>query len=270
MILLVAEVAHAQRIKTFELNASLIEISGLELINDSTLIAINDGGNGSYLFVLETNGTIRKKVNVSNVENKDWEDLASDGTFLYIGDIGNNDNQRRDLCVYKIKINDIYLLNEVPAEKIDFSYKEQTLYPPPDDQRNFDAEALVCYKDKLLVFTKTNAYPFTGKSLVYSIPKTPGTYVVKKQNEVFIGDSGWWADAITGADALGDDFYFLTYNRISIMNFAENKFELIETLPFEKMTQMESIVIKDKQTIFVADEKQALLGGGNLYKITLK
>lgn len=39
-----------------------------------------------------------------SVKNNDWEALESDGTFLYLGDFGNNRGNRRDLCIIKIPI----------------------------------------------------------------------------------------------------------------------------------------------------------------------
>jgi sugar lactone lactonase YvrE len=35
--------------------------------------------------------------------NIDWEDITKDKDGnLYVGDFGNNDNERKDLCIYKI------------------------------------------------------------------------------------------------------------------------------------------------------------------------
>lgn len=39
-----------------------------------------------------------------SVKNNDWEALESDGTFLYLGDFGNNRGNRRDLRIMKIPI----------------------------------------------------------------------------------------------------------------------------------------------------------------------
>lgn len=39
-----------------------------------------------------------------SVKNNDWEALESDGTYLYLGDFGNNRGNRRDLCIIKIPI----------------------------------------------------------------------------------------------------------------------------------------------------------------------
>jgi hypothetical protein len=36
---------------------------------------------------------------------------------------------------------------------------------------------------------------------------------------------------------------------------------------FERITQKGSIVVVDKNTLYIADEKQMIIGGGKLYKI---
>lgn len=260
----------AQKRQVFNLPGALREISGMEHINDSTILAVNDGGNRPEIFVLDTEGSLRKRVKVLGVRNRDWEDMAFDGTHVYIADIGNNRNMRRDLCVYKVLGSDILNKPEVTAEKISYSYKEQNAFPPSNDAKIFDAEALACYRGELWIFTKSNTTPWTGKSLVYRLSKTPGEYILSEPMELFVGSRGWWADAITGADVLGDEFYILTYNRVSKMKFAKNSFILIGTTKFARTTQMESITIKKDNEVFVADEDRTIIGGGKLYLMTTK
>jgi len=121
----------------FKLPSELSEISGLEKISDSLLIAINDGGNEPILFFLDLKGTITRKVRVSNASNTDWEALVIDEKYVYIGDFGNNMNERKDLCIYRVNRQDIATLNEVTAEKMSISYKEQTEFPPKDHVFNW-------------------------------------------------------------------------------------------------------------------------------------
>jgi hypothetical protein len=263
-------VAIPQKQQTFRLPSALREISGMEYINDSTLLAVNDGGNRPEIFVLDTDGTLRKKVRVLGVFNRDWEDMAFDGTHVYIGDFGNNRNTRKDLCVYKIRGSDIITQQEVTAEKISFRYKEQNDFPPSNDEKIFDAEALACYNGELWIFTKANTTPWTGKSLVYRLPNIPGKYVLSEPMELYMGSRGWWADAVTGVDVLGDVFYILTYNRVTKMKFAKNKFILNTSTKFSRTTQMESITIKKENEIYVADEDRTIIGGGKLYLMTTK
>ena len=86
-----------------ELPKSLREASGLEKIpNSNFLWMINDSGNKSILYGLNSSGEIIKQLKI-NAKNKDWEDLASDSTGnIYIGDFGNNANERKKLTILKV------------------------------------------------------------------------------------------------------------------------------------------------------------------------
>ena len=106
----------------------LSESSGLEFLDSNTLVSINDGGHKAKLFVLNLDGSLRKKVTVFEEKNKDWESLASDGKFLYIADFGNNNNSRKKTFILKIKITDILAKKEVKAKRIYFNYSEQKCF----------------------------------------------------------------------------------------------------------------------------------------------
>lgn len=49
-------------------------------------------------------GNLVRTITIEGVENNDWEDIAKDKNgFTYIGDFGNNDNDRKNLAIYKVK-----------------------------------------------------------------------------------------------------------------------------------------------------------------------
>ncbi|MFN5417228.1 MAG: hypothetical protein ACK5B9_09240, partial [Flavobacteriia bacterium] len=119
----------------------------MEVLNDSCLVAINDGGNKPILFVLNFKGEIIHEVNIKDAKNKDWEDLTIDDQGnIYIADIGNNLNQRKDLCIYKVNSDSILFKNELSCEEIIFQYEDQTSFPPNKDQFNFDSEAIAYFQ----------------------------------------------------------------------------------------------------------------------------
>ncbi|HIP33048.1 MAG TPA: hypothetical protein EYG86_09815 [Crocinitomicaceae bacterium] len=254
-------------IKEGVLPEELKEASGLELLNDSTFIAINDGGNKAELFLLNLDGSLQRKVTVLNEKNHDWEDLTSDGCFLYIADFGNNNNKRKNLRVLKVKLNDITTKKEVVAEKIYFNYNEQVSFPPKKEEMNFDAEAIVCIGDSLLILTKINTVPWTGGSQLYYLSKSPGIYSIKKSGDLFVGSNGWYIDAITGADYLNGELIITTYNRLLMFNFAKNNIKLTKEILFSELTQKEGVLLKSADEVFIVDEKSRFLGGGNLFKI---
>lgn len=257
--------AAAQGVK---LPLALREISGLERVDSDHLVAINDGGNAAEIYVIDKEGNLLKTVTVRGAENQDWEDLASDGTYLYIGDFGNNLNRRKDLCVYKVELKNILSNNSVDAEKISFSYADQQEFPPTDDVKRYDAEGFAYYAGKLWIFTKVNDEPWTGKSGIYELPVEPGSYSLEMTGSLVVGESGWWEDAITGADVQDGTFFLTTYNRVIMYRFIDGLAVKMGTYHFPESTQKESILVEGGY-IWVADEYQSFLGGGKLYKIPL-
>ena len=126
------------------------------------------------------------QVEVTQAKNKDWEAIACDGKSIYIGDIGNNNNNRKDLVIYKVSTADILKSKSVKAEKIEISYQEQTAYPPELNELYYDAEGMTFYNDSLQIFTKCRTKPFDGISYQYTVSTNPGTYVLKKRKMQFL------------------------------------------------------------------------------------
>jgi hypothetical protein len=149
---------------------ALDETSGLIFYNNK-IITHNDSGDAPNLYEIDTNtGAITRTVTINNATNIDWEDITQDTSHIYIGDIGNNSGSRTDLKIYKISKDDYNDAdNTVTPEIISYSYANQTDFTPNLNNNNWDAEGLISYDDKLLIFSKNwidNAVN------VYSIPKT--------------------------------------------------------------------------------------------------
>jgi hypothetical protein len=121
----------------------------------------NDGSDGSrfYRFNPET-GTVNQEIQLKNAANKDWEDIASSSTHLYLGDFGNNSNDRHDLGVYKVPLSQIGSDSEETIDDdewtfIPFYYADQTDFnTQPADSAVFDCEAMIFFNGKLHLFTK--------------------------------------------------------------------------------------------------------------------
>jgi hypothetical protein len=65
----------------------------------------NDSGE-PVLVALDSKGTVLGRVRVSNAKVEDWEAIAVGacpaGSCIYVGDIGDNDAERREITVYRI------------------------------------------------------------------------------------------------------------------------------------------------------------------------
>lgn len=94
--------AYTPPIKVDPINAILIESSGLQMAGDF-LWSFNDGSGAAAIYRIDTlSSNILQTVNLGAAANVDWEDIAFDGTYFYVGDFGNNANgARTDLKIYK-------------------------------------------------------------------------------------------------------------------------------------------------------------------------
>ncbi len=158
------------------------ETSGL-IFYQGKLYTHNDSGNEAVLYEIDTlNLAITRTIAINNAGNVDWEDLSRDDTYLYIGDIGNNQGDRRDLVIYRIPLSDIEEGESANAELISFAYADQSDFTAGANS-DWDAEALISYGDELIIFTKQ--WQSLG-TVAYSLPKIPGEYQAQRvgQNSV--------------------------------------------------------------------------------------
>ena len=258
--------------KSVALSEELKEISGIQYINDTLLVAHNDGGNGSMLYLLNPNsGKILKRVVVKGVKNTDWEDIALEGKYLYIGNFGNNANKRKNLSIIRVSWKDALVNDSINSELMTFEFNEQKAFPPEKKSLNFDTECFAFADGYLWLFTKNRTEPFDGISNVYRVKFQENTHVVlKKEYSIKIGSKGWMFDSVTGGDFAYGYFYLTTYNRVLKYLFSEGKFSLVKQYKYKEYNQKEAItVIKDDQ-IYVANEFQKVLGKQKLYRISLK
>jgi hypothetical protein len=154
-------------IKISKLDKQIFETSGLVFYN-GFLWTHNDGGNESFLYKIDTNGVLIKKIMVKNAVNNDWEELAHDDENFYIGDFGNNSGNRQNLKIVIVKKKDAELFDTVISESIEFTYTDQLWFKNKRQKHNFDCEAMICYNDKLFLFTKNWK---NKKTKVYSLDK---------------------------------------------------------------------------------------------------
>jgi hypothetical protein len=261
----------AQKIqKIARLPEIVTESSGLIFFNDTLLITHNDSGDKPILYFVNLKGKLIHQVIVNNANNVDWEDITKDDKGnIYIADIGNNSNQRKDLRIYKIKSHNLLNVNLLNAEIIEVSYNEQTDFPPKDEALNFDAEGIAYHNDSLWIITKCRSIPFEGNAYIYKFPAKSGKYNLKRKAHLFIGKDGFTKDAVTSLDIYNDQLYILTYNRILIYKLIDNKLEFDKQFYTKPYTQKEAITLKNKNEIYLTDESTKILGGGYLYKLTI-
>ncbi|MDP2723422.1 MAG: T9SS type A sorting domain-containing protein [Bacteroidales bacterium] len=154
------------------------ETSGLAYFH-GRLWTINDSGGLPVVYGLDTlTGEVVQRISIGNATNRDWESLAQDDEYLYIGDFGNNSGNRDDLIIYKVPLSGFPLTGdiEVPAVKISFTYEDYQGSVEKKKENNFDCEAFISVDDSLYLFSKNWG---NQQTRLYRLPKTPGNFSAK-------------------------------------------------------------------------------------------
>ena len=231
---------------------------------------VNDSGNKPVLFGLDTLGNIKKQLEI-NAKNKDWEDLASDKIGnIYIGDFGNNANDRKKLIIYKV-FKDSLSNKKTDVEKISFYYPDQKQFPPKTKNKHFDCESFVFYNDSLFLFTKSRTKEDLGKTNLYKIPAKKGRHVAEFVSSfTTCNDYGCW---VTSADIndSGSKIAILTEHFVWIFaDFKSSNFFSVNMtqLSFDHYSQKESVMFKNDSTLYITDERSGSKGG-NLYEFKI-
>lgn len=245
------------------LSEDLDEISGAIYWN-GFIWAINDGGNGSYLFALDTlTFKIEKRILIENAVNIDWESIAQNETDILIGDIGNNNGSREYLQIYKISKEQLTLKMhkkepKVSARIISCQYINKPAGKLQKRTHNYDAEALFTIDDKIFIVSKNWE---GGPARVYTIDSTIGLHSLSVYTDIntdFL---------VTGADYIQDEIYLCGYviqDRIEKVILARVKpnlknnaiWDVQNVASFSPVTrQVESIALLPHKRVFIAFEK---------------
>jgi len=264
--------AQPQAIKeVFELPQQLKEVSAVEITPKSDVIwTLEDHGNKPELYALDASGNIAHTLKIDGVSNHDWEELASDHDGnLYIGDFGNNDNDRKDLAIYMVSAKDLNR-ESAPAKIIAFHYPEQTEFPPLKKTEHFyDAEAFFFHKNNFYLFTKDRSG--NANTRLYRIPAKEGNHAAELLGTLPTGDGK--KCRITGADISNDGkkVVLLSNNKIWVLDQFKGSDFLkanVRQVDLGSNTQLEGVCFKDNSTLYLVDERDKHTGG-KLYEMKL-
>ena len=147
----------------------LVECSGLEpsMRAGDLLWAVNDSGNGPFLFALSFDGRDRGRVRVAGATNRDWEGLDTfvwqDRPMILIADVGDNHRRRIRHTLYVVEEpgpgrDRLRRSGTVEvAWRIDFSY--------PDGKHDAEGVAVDAASGEVLIVTKRDEPP-----LLFAVP----------------------------------------------------------------------------------------------------
>jgi hypothetical protein len=118
----------------------------------------NDSGHTNHIFPMsETGVALGPPVEIRGAVNVDWESIAADDRGqLWISDLGNNRNRRRDLKVYIIDeplpVDGQFPVSVPVKRTLRVRYPDQEAFPPK--LMNFDSEGIFVRDQILYVLTK--------------------------------------------------------------------------------------------------------------------
>jgi len=236
-----------------KLPAEIHETSGALWFNGQVW-TFNDSGGEPCLYALDNQSqAVTRRVQINNALNVDWEDITQDSTFIYISDVGNNKGSRKTLCVYKVTKADILSgLDNVTAEKIEFSYNDRKWPQKAMGYSAYDCEAMICDRDSIFVFTKNWVLL---QSDVYGFPVKPGFYNVNRISRI---------DAqglVTGACLSSNKKYIFTIGYADFMPFIlclkNTSYEIARRFDYPNFLgyQTEAITFVNNDSIIVTSEK---------------
>lgn len=89
-------------------NTEIDEASGIvaSYKNVGFLWTHNDSGDKNRIFLMDNKGKGKKEFYLEGATNRDWEAIAmanfSEGSFIYLGDIGDNNAEYADCVIYRV------------------------------------------------------------------------------------------------------------------------------------------------------------------------
>ncbi|MEE3035285.1 MAG: hypothetical protein VX325_05510 [Bacteroidota bacterium] len=241
------------------------ETSGLEFFGNN-FITHNDSGGLPILYEFDEKGVILNKFGIKDCgKNDDWEDITSDGEFVFVSNTGNNFGNRKNL--------NIIILDPKKNFKcfgtINIEYNSQKSF----DRRSkhpYDAESLASTSEQLILFSKNRENYSTE---LYFIPKTSGSYKLSPSKSLSVGS------LITGADynELLNTIALVGYNTdgyqflYKVNNFDSENLNKISFVRYNlpiKNAQIEAIKIINDSTFWITSEDEGV-GYPRLFKIKI-
>jgi len=240
------------------------ECSGLIKINDR-IISMNDGSTHTLLQEINPEtAEVVSTINVSAINNIDWEALQYANGKIYIADTGNNEGDRETLSLYTVPYEEG--TEFTCTDTINFIWPDQTTFESATFHP-FDCESLLIKDNEAIFFSKNRS---DLKSNVYRLNL--------QTNEIIKGESISIGGLSTDAafDPSGD-VILLSYitlngstfsNKINILQSVNSAYEVKHSIPITQTTQIEAIVhLGDHKYLLGAESESS--SGGFLYSLDL-
>jgi hypothetical protein len=239
----------------------------------------NDSGDTARIFAIHANGDIVVPrylpparstdewpgLVIDNAWHYDWEDIALADGILYLADIGNNDNARRDLGVYVVnEPNPRYVAGARAVRFLPVRYPDQTEYPAK--LWHFDCEAVFTFAGKLYFLTKHRQ---PGKALAWE----QGTKLYRlnsnhtdRDNVLQLVDRHDGVTLATGADVSpdGQHLAILTYTHLWVFDRPDEGDKWLQSparvlaLDRSLVKQNEAVAWENNDSLLITNENRQI------------
>jgi hypothetical protein len=131
---------------------------------------LNDSGNDADIFAIDEQGAQRGIFHVSNARNVDWETMqlgpdGAGGYAIYIGDVGDNNQDRKESTIYRFAEPEPLAVN-ANVKEAQTAKAEVFRIAFPNGPRNTEAMLVHPVTGEIVFITKDDR----GRSEIYRVP----------------------------------------------------------------------------------------------------
>jgi hypothetical protein len=153
-------------------DSRLVECSGMDtsLITNNLIWAINDSGDGPFIYALGYDGRKLGRLQVVGAQNRDWEGLDTfiwqNRPMILIADFGDNKEKHTSHTLYIVE--EPQDNDQVFADDLSVEIAWQIIFSYPDGEHDAEGVAVDGQNSKVLVLTKRDDPP-----LLFALPLIP-------------------------------------------------------------------------------------------------
>jgi hypothetical protein len=167
----------------------------------------NDSGDTARLYAIDKSGDPAGTLTLTGAIPEDWEDIARDGSTLYVGDIGDNAKSRDEIAIWRVTEPDTLEDDgSTGATRMTLTY--------PDGAH--DAEALIHHDGALWILTKDA----DGAAIYKASDLTAESQTLSLADVLVLPDEAGEGAEITGADTSADGSSLLIRTETSVLVYA--------------------------------------------------
>ena len=228
------------------------------------LFSHNDGGHAASIYALDVQGSLLGEIPLTGVRNRDWEDIATGeceaGACIYLADVGDNDEVRERLVLYRVTDSGVYDGSPQGAEAFTMVL--------PDGPRDMES-VFVLKGEEVFFVSKGRSHAVTLYR--YPPPLRAGETVTLEAVQTFTEGRLPIPGQVTGADASDDGSVVAirTYESLSFFTAEKGRLVPIEggrvALRTLNETQGEAVGLGPNGEVVLTSE--AALGRGATIRV---